>query len=198
MRWELVQIIASKPSTGAELARNTGTSAANVSQHLKLLELGGIVVRERTGGKSQTYKISRRMALITVLDGQARRALVPLDVARTAELKLLMEGRSSGRYLRAFIAQQEDIVRSFIAFGTLPEYEDIPLLVIADDVRALRREYANVQVGPRKIVIWSHTPEEFEEGVRRGDSYFTDKLHAVAPLADPKDLFAKWRKFANE
>ena len=193
VRWELVQQLAAKPSTGLMLARATGTSPANVSQHLKLLELGGIVARVRSQGKSQTYKLARRMAFITLLDGTAKRVVVPLDNARTAELKLLIEGRASGRFVRAFLAQHEDLVRTFTAFGTLHEHDDIPLLVIADDVRPLRKEFANVPIGPRKIIIWSHTPEEFEEGLARGDSYFTEKLRTVLPLADPKELFTAWR-----
>jgi DNA-binding transcriptional ArsR family regulator len=197
-RWDVVQAIAKKPLTGAELARALKTSPANVSQHLKLLELGGIVTKDRARGKASTYRLARTVAYVTVLDtglhAGARRVAVPLDNARSAELRLFLEGKASSRFIRAFLAQHEDLVRGFSAFGTLPEAEDVPILVIADDVRALRKEYANVQIGPRKIVIWSHTPDEFEEGLKRNEAYFHSMLQNVNVLADHKALFARWRE----
>lgn len=194
VRWELLQRIALTPATGAELARMLNTTAANVSQHLKLLELGGLVSKERVNGKAMHYRLAQRMALVTLLDAPATRTIVALDPVTAAQVRLLTDGSPVSKALRIFLCQHEDLAKTFTAFGQIAAGpNEVQLLVIAEDVKSLRKEYANIHVGDFKIVIWSHTATEFAEGLQRGDSYFTEKLHTVNSLADPDGLFGYWR-----
>src|SRR2546429_2823273 len=48
-RLELVDLLAQAPRTVDELARTSGQSAANTSQHLQALHAAGIVTRTREG-----------------------------------------------------------------------------------------------------------------------------------------------------
>jgi DNA-binding MarR family transcriptional regulator len=202
IRWELLQMIVAAPATGAELARALSTTPANVSQHLKLLELGGLVSKERANGKAMHYRLAQRAVLVTLLDAPATRAVVTLDPIAAAEMRLLTEGAENGgertttKALRKFLSQYEDLVRTFTACGRIDSPHENPgevqLLVISEDLRPLRKEYSNVKIGDIKIVIWSHTAAEFAEGLSRKDHYFTEKLHLSTPLIDPDELFAHW------
>ena len=193
VRWELLQHIARAPATGAELARMLSTTAANVSQHLKLLELGGLVSKERVNGKAMHYRLAQRMALVTLLDAPATRSIVALNQVTAAQMRLLTEGGPTSRALRLFLCQHEDLAQTFTAFGQIASSaQEVQLLVIAEDVKALRKEHANVHIGDVKIVIWSHTAAEFVDGLERSDSYFTEKLKTVKSLADQDGLFAHW------
>jgi len=193
VRWELLQHIAAAPATGADLARMLHTTPANVSQHLKLLELGGLVSKERVNGKAMHYRLAQRTALITLLDAPASRAVVPLDPVSMAQMRLLMDGSVPSKALKLFLCQHEDLAKTFTAFGQIAiSPTEVHLLVIAEDVKALRKEYANIHLSGVKIVIWSHTAAEFADGLQRGDDYFTQKIKSVCALADPDGLFNHW------
>jgi hypothetical protein len=137
------------------------------------------------------YKISADTALLTLLTSAPQRAIIHLDTADKLALTLLAMQKPYSKHLRRFIYKYEELVNTFLAFGVTGHDHDIQLLVIADDVRQLRKEYANIHIGDKKIVIWSHTPEEFQEGLARKEAYFLDKTRAVLVLHDPSHLLTK-------
>jgi DNA-binding transcriptional ArsR family regulator len=197
VRWDILQRIAKTPATGAELAAALGTTPANVSQHLKLLELVGLVTKERVNGKSMHYKVEHPTVLLTMLSDDPKRMVVVLDPLMQLELKLLCEKTKKSQYLRRFIAQHEELVRTFTAFGLVRDTEDIQLFVIADDVKHLRKEYANLPVGDKKVVIWSHTPHEVQEGLQRREDYFVNMMRHLAVLYDPHHLLTTLHEVAK-
>jgi rhodanese-related sulfurtransferase len=79
-RLELLDLLAQAPRTVDELARASGLSRANTSQHLQALHAGGMVTRAREGN-SVRYSIAGDEALRLWL------ALRDLSVARLAEVE---------------------------------------------------------------------------------------------------------------
>ena len=76
-RWEILQIIAQKPSSPIEIASKINTTVSFVSQQLKLLEAAGLVKKERTGavekGKPRTiFSLAREIAYIVPLSKDFR------------------------------------------------------------------------------------------------------------------------------
>ena len=57
-RWEILRIIAKKPASPVEIAEKLGTTVCYISQQMRLLEVAGLVKKERTGavekGKPRT------------------------------------------------------------------------------------------------------------------------------------------------
>jgi len=71
-RWQILEIIAKKPTSPVAIAEKIGTSVAYVSQQLKILEAVNLVVKEKTGefqkGKPRSlYSISKDLVYITSL-----------------------------------------------------------------------------------------------------------------------------------
>lgn len=188
VRWNIIKLIAEKPRSGAEIAKEISTSAANVSQHLKLLELAGLVVKERVNGKSNNYKLAQEAALITFLADKPSRETILFDPLSALEFKLFLDKKPRSKYIRRFMVQYEELIKGFLAFGTIKETDEIQLLVLADDVKQLRKEYANIPVGDKRIVIWSHTPDEFRDGLGRKEPYFTDMVKHLTVLYDQKGI----------
>ena len=82
-RLELLDLLAQAPRTVEELARASGQSSANTSQHLKALHAGGMVSREREGN-SVRYALADDEALrlwVALRDVSATRLA---EVERTA------------------------------------------------------------------------------------------------------------------
>ena len=72
-RLELLELLAQAPSTVDELARRSGQSTANASQHLQALHAAGLVEREREGTRVR-YALSGEPALrlwLTLRDSAA-------------------------------------------------------------------------------------------------------------------------------
>src|SRR5438132_7380598 len=80
VRLELLDLLAQAPRTVEALARATGQSNANVSQHLQALHAAGMVTREREG-TSVRYEIAGDEALRLWL------ALREASVTRLAEVE---------------------------------------------------------------------------------------------------------------
>jgi rhodanese-related sulfurtransferase len=86
-RLELLDLLAQAPRTVEELARVSGQSSANTSQHLQALHAAGMVSREREGN-SVRYALADDEALRLWL------ALRDVSAARLAEVQ-----RAAGDYL---------------------------------------------------------------------------------------------------
>ena len=71
-RWEILKIIAEKPSSPVEIAKELNTTVSYVSQQLKLLDAAGLVIKKRTGASQRgkprmLFSISEDLAYITIL-----------------------------------------------------------------------------------------------------------------------------------
>jgi len=100
-RWEILVIIAEKPSSPVEIAEKLKTTVSYVSQQLKLLDAAGIVKKERTGaverGKPRAlFSISDEFAYLTLLsEGLANKSLVKIDSHHKDIMKIWMVEDSS-------------------------------------------------------------------------------------------------------
>lgn len=71
-KWQILELIATKPTSPVVISEEIGTSVAYVSQQLKLLEAAGIIKKERTkafgkGKPRLVYSISHDLFHITAL-----------------------------------------------------------------------------------------------------------------------------------
>src|SRR4030042_6639367 len=93
-RWGILQIIAEKPSSPVELAGKLGTTVSYVSQQMRLLEVAGLVKKERTGavekGKPRTlFSISDEIAYFVLLaKGFSSKRLVKTQASHKNTLRI--------------------------------------------------------------------------------------------------------------
>jgi len=93
-RWKILEIIAKKPSSPLEISEKLNTSVAYVSQQLKLLEVAGIVIKEKTGffekGKPRNlYKISEDLIYISFLsEGESAKKSIHADEFRKIIIRI--------------------------------------------------------------------------------------------------------------
>jgi predicted transcriptional regulator len=93
-RWEILQLISNKPSSPVEISEKIGTTVSYISQQLKLLEVSGIVKKQRTGavekGKPRTiFSISKDVAYIVALtESFSEKKLISLTENKKAIIKI--------------------------------------------------------------------------------------------------------------
>jgi rhodanese-related sulfurtransferase len=110
VRLELLDLLAQAPRTVEALARATGQSGANVSQHLQALHAAGMVTREREG-TSVRYGIAGADALRAWLALRDASAVRLAEVERAARDYLGGDVQAIGREeLRERLARGEAIL----------------------------------------------------------------------------------------
>jgi len=98
-KWDILRLIAKEPRNPLELARVLGTSIANISQQLRLLEAAGLVRKEKVSnrerGKPRTrYFISRDMLYVVVLSRALQeKGMVELGESQRQAVKKWLDAR---------------------------------------------------------------------------------------------------------
>src|SRR5215207_2071142 len=95
-RLEMLDLLAQGPRSVDELARSSGQSVANTSQHLQALHAAGLVSREREGNRVR-YRIAGDDALALWLDLRDTSANRLAQVERSAREYLGDEVEAIGR-----------------------------------------------------------------------------------------------------
>jgi DNA-binding HxlR family transcriptional regulator len=115
-KWRILQIIAKQPSAPLEIANALGTTTANISQQLRLLEAAGLVAKTRVsnseaGMPRALFSLTRNFAQLNVVtNGLAKKKLISLSPLQVAISRVwLLEDLFLSTVLTAFFSTQENI-----------------------------------------------------------------------------------------
>jgi len=103
-RWEILQILAKKPSSPIELAKELNTTVAYMSQQLKLLDAASLVIKTKTGasqkGKPRSlFRLSEeKLYLVSLTKGFAEKKLVTATSHHKIIFKIWVSVDSSLHY----------------------------------------------------------------------------------------------------
>ena len=180
VRLELLDLLAQAPRTVEALARATGQSNANVSQHLQALHAAGMVTREREG-TSVRYEIAGAEALRLWLALREASAMRLAEVERAARDYLGEDVQVIGREeLRDRLARGDAILidvrpKEEYEAGHIEGARSIPIEELDEHLAMLAgdREIVAYCRGPfcafaheavRKITQAGHTARRLDEG----------------------------------
>jgi DNA-binding transcriptional ArsR family regulator len=204
-RWQIIEAVASGTDTLQDIATATGTSVANVSQHLRLLEALGYVHKQpeprsgRPGKPKNVYSLEKELAVVGMADhaSAARRVSEPSNRYEQLLLRTVLIDPQHTFFIAKFLLG-EDLLQHCSAVAYLRAHPPkIELFVLADDIKYLREAYSNVQITDptgeqREIVCWTHTRDEVIEGVEQDDGYYRDLIQHAQTLYDPDDKM-RWK-----
>lgn len=143
-RWEILQILAEKPSSPVEIAEKLNTTVSYASQQLKLLDAAGIVVKKRTGaakrGKPRAlFSLSNELLYLTSLTKDfSEKKLIEITEHHKAILKIwLLEDTSLHYYFeKLFWKLNEDLGELEGIF--INKEKQIPEFIIVSDSKKLK------------------------------------------------------------
>jgi len=143
-RWEILQIIAAKPSSPIEIAEKLKTTVSYVSQQLKLLDAANLLTKEKTGasekGKPRTlFGLSNELLYVTALTRKfSEKKLFYISDYHKSILKIWFNIDSSVHYYaeRLFWKLEEDIdeIEAIYIENSSP----IPKLLIISESKKLK------------------------------------------------------------
>lgn len=200
VRWEILKELSKGPLTATQMAKQAKTSLPAVSQATKLLCAHGVLTVSKHPGPGKPrsiFSLKQNAALITLCgQGIAKKISInpsPLDVATIRAFDLPYEDKDWVIQLlwshRGLLTTVDTIayVRS--------EKEETHILVLTNNVDEYRKKYSHITLeaggAQRKIVSWSHTIKEAQEGLAKQEQYFIDLFSNPETLFDPKNNITK-------
>ena len=143
-RWEILQILAEKPSSPVEIAEKLNTTVSYASQQLKLLDAAGIVVKRRTGaakrGKPRAlFSLSNELLYLTSLTRDfSEKKLIEITEHHKAVLKIWMLEDVSLHYYfeKLFWKLNEDLGELEGIF--INKSKETPELIVVSDSKKLK------------------------------------------------------------
>ncbi|MBD3203544.1 ArsR family transcriptional regulator [Candidatus Woesearchaeota archaeon] len=181
-RWEILKQLSEKKLSPIELSEIINTTSANISQQLRLLELGGLVKSERLSntakGKPRIhYSLADDFSyLILTAKDFADKKLLNLGVYHEFVIKSwFLKKEEYHEFLGKFFWEIEPLLDdlSFIAVDTSKRSLDI--IMITED----KKKFSRVSADQKKVRLSIVSKKEFEE--------MTIKKSDLLKLYDPDD-----------
>lgn len=206
-KWNILEIISTKPSYPKKIADELGTTIANISQQLKLLEAYGYVKSQRVDKGVGSRKKRKSRILYQLNKNQlAITSINPFNIKKQ-EIKqnslntylaniLLYDLKNEAEVLLYFYTNYQNLFDMVDAFFLLKtDSEEVHLLVITEKLEEFRGEKSKLQIKEGKISggirFWSHTIEEVRRGLEQKEKYFVDQMNLARPLYEKKTNYTK-------
>lgn len=199
-KWDLLQLIArSKNKTPTELARVLNTSLANITQQLKLLEAYGLVGKEKennpekkVGKPKLRYTLSKDVASLAVVgEGFAeKKSIVPTDYSVVFLKALLSASSEDAEALLKFLMTHDELMQKCKGIGLVKITKDsLELFLHTEFIDEIRKKHSHAVVADpsfksKKIICWTHSDFEIDDGLKRKDPYFVNMFKNMAILLD--------------
>jgi hypothetical protein len=144
-RWEILQIIAEKPSSPVEIAEQLKATVSYASQQLKLLDAAGLLVKSKTGaaekGKPRTlFALSSEFLYLSILaHGLTEKKLIYLTNYHKNILKIwLLRDSSYHYYIEKLFWRLEGSLNELE--GIFLETKTIPRVIVVSDSKKLKSD----------------------------------------------------------
>lgn len=193
-KWSLLKQLEKEPLSPKELADLTNTSIANASQQLKLLEAQGFLKKIKNKGTNSRHKrdarilysLSKQTTWLTQISKEKveRKELKNAD---TLLLNLLLCDIKNIKQVVKFFLEREDLLKHIQCLYYLHSInQEVHFVIITENLDFFRKENHSFEsvFDNKKIIIkfWSHSVNEFEEGLNKKEEYFIDLAKRMTPI----------------
>ncbi|MGM5483830.1 MAG: ArsR/SmtB family transcription factor [Nanobdellota archaeon] len=117
-KWDIIQEISKKPCAPLEIAKNLRTTAANVSQQLRLLEASGLITKKRlanagAGKPRALYLLSDEfIQMAVVANGESKKSLVHANKAQIIVSRSWFLNNEDSNLISKFVYNNETMLEN--------------------------------------------------------------------------------------
>jgi DNA-binding Lrp family transcriptional regulator len=202
-KWLILKILSKNPQTPKQLAEKLGTTIANMSQQLKLLEAYGFLKKVRADKGPNSRKGKDLRVMYSLVKGKTWLISVMPGVAKRKELKINSEMGLLVNLLLLDLKDEHPFVLNFFLNNNVVDYIDsayylksdkneINILVITKKLEHFRETKSALKVKykseEKTIRFWSHTPLEIKEGLSNKEKYFQDLVSQAELLYEKEHV----------
>jgi DNA-binding Lrp family transcriptional regulator len=202
-KWQILKILSKNPQTPKQLADKLGTTIANVSQQLKLLEAYGFLKKVRADKGPNSRKLKDLRVMYTLIKGKTWLINVAPGSVKRKEIKQIPETNLLVNLLLLDLKEEHPFVLNFFLNNNVVDYIDsayylksekneINILVITKKLEHFRESKSALKVKykseERTIRFWSHTLLEIKEGLSNKEKYFQDLVSQAELLYEKERI----------
>ncbi len=204
-KWQILTELSHTSLSPTELAKKTGTSVANISVQLRLLEALDFIEKEKLsnvarGEPRKLFSLKKEFAyLILGTKSVSGKKMFRLDSENMPFFTLWLINETNIPYvLMKLFLDNEYLLKDCLSIGYLgTKAEEIELLIIHQNPQQLyhlneKRITRNDKA--YKIKAHLHTKEAFQQGVNNKEEYFLSVLKKVFILFDKENIVSKPKK----
>jgi hypothetical protein len=188
-KWDILTVLSSGPKSPLELAKETRTSIANISQQLRLLELGGLINKKRVQNRDKDLPRLRyslagpNSFIINTSLGFVKKELIQLKPYQQFTMRAWFTKDENKEYFveKYFWNQIEESLDQIEAIALRNEYSTLRLFIITEDQLRSKIKKETYKKGSTTV---SMEPEFYTENTLSQIS--SEDLEI---LYDPKNLF---------
>ncbi|NTV23625.1 MAG: winged helix-turn-helix transcriptional regulator [Nanoarchaeota archaeon] len=202
-KWEMMAYLSHESLSPSELAEKTGTSPANISTQLKLLEALDFIEQEKLhssakGKPRKKYHLKKQFAYMMVCSKSlAGKKLVKLDSQATPFFSVWLACEPSlAMALLKFFLVNESLSKEFKAVSLVSgRNEEVELFVVHEAPQSFRHEFTvDCNEKHYAIKLLAHTMEEVETGVVSKNEHFLGILRKSFVLSDKDGIMTRLKK----
>jgi len=201
-KWEILETVAKEPISPKGLAKILGSTQANMSQQLKLLEAYGYVKKKRVdkgpGSRKKNdsrivYSLSKNLISVTKIHPlnikKEEIRLTPLNQF-LANIMLCDIKEGSEELLELYITRKDLFKDIDVLFYLRTESKEIHLLVVTENLDKFRGDNSTIDLsngeGGLKLRFWSHTIQDMKKGISKQEKYFVEQMKIAKFLYEKK------------
>ena len=202
-KWDILKALSKGKKSPLELARETKTSIANISQQLRMLELANIVKSERVSNRERgeprlLYTLSGPLSyLITTSPDFVDKKQLVLSLYHEVILRIwFIRDESAHYYLEKFFWEIEQKIERIDMMLVKADHARITVIILSKDM-ALKKELKSREIRKsktegRRVEIFVLTKDEFLNELVKGARFSLKEEFNV--IYDPNQLFEKIRR----
>ncbi len=204
-KWRILTELAHSSLSPTDLSKKTGTSMANISAQLRLLEALDFIGKEKLnnvgkGEPRKLYSLKKEFAyLILATKSVIGKKMFKLDQESMMFVSVWMIPDSYAPYLLVKLYfNHEALLKDSTSIGYLGmRGEELEIVIIHDHPEQL--SILNDKQVARKDKIYKikahvHSMYDFENGVKNEDEYFTSIIKKVFIIKDKDNFLSKLKK----
>ena len=204
-KWRILTELSHCSLSPTALAKKTGTSIANISTQLRLLEALDFVGKEKLsnvgkGEPRKLYSLKKEFAyLILATKSVIGKKMFKLDQESMMFVSVWLISDSNAPYLLVKLYfNHEALLKDSISIGYLGmRGEELEIVIIHEQpsqVHSLNEKHITKNDKTYKIKSHVHTKHDFENGVKNKDEYFTSIIKKVFIIKDKDNFLSKLKK----
>ncbi|PLW80938.1 hypothetical protein C0585_00040 [Candidatus Woesearchaeota archaeon] len=167
-KWDILKVLSKGPKSPLELAKETRTSIANISQQLRLLELGGLVNKNRISNRDKdqprlVYSLGgHRSFIINLSQGFVEKELVELKPYQQFSMRSWFTKDETRKYFveKYYWKELDDNIDQINAIALRNEYSTLRLFIICEKTVRTKIKKATLSKDEVSVVV---EPEFYTE-----------------------------------
>ncbi len=204
-KWRILTELSHNSLSPTALAKKTGTSIANISTQLRLLEALDFIGKEKLsnvgkGEPRKLYSLKKEFAyLILATKSVIGKKMFKLDEESMMFVSVWMISDSQAPYLlMKLYFNHEALLKDSISIGYLGmRGEELEIVIVHEQpnqVHGLNEKYVTRNDKTYKVKAHVHSMHDFENGVKNKDEYFTSIIKKVFIIKDKDNFLSKLKK----